>query len=256
MGPRAVCRASRRSRRRRCQDGTNRQRRSETQRPEFIEDRLLLSAECDHRHLLRLVFPDQLGLKVMPEDETIMRASPHDEKTMRRVDIHATVTESREAYEIGDEVWALADAIADQSQIVADGTGAGVLERPERTARIGTLIVEMTAALVRVGDRYRSPDGVLCSLTDVASEPDSAVRVGAVLRTPRPQECWRSCASRMSRWARLRVARPRGVLERRSDEKAVPGGHTGALEHLPSGAGHPRGRVLDHRCPYHCAGAN
>lgn len=32
------------------------------------------------------------------------------------------------AHEIGDEIWALADAIADQAQIIADDTGADALE--------------------------------------------------------------------------------------------------------------------------------
>jgi hypothetical protein len=58
------------------------------------------------------------------------------------------------AYEIGDEIWALADAIADQAQIIAEDTGADVLEPPERRARIESVIAEMSAALVSVGDRY------------------------------------------------------------------------------------------------------
>jgi hypothetical protein len=61
------------------------------------------------------------------------------------------------AYEIGNEIWALADAIADQAQIVADDTGANVLEPPERRARIKSVIAEMSAALVSVGDRYARP---------------------------------------------------------------------------------------------------
>jgi hypothetical protein len=163
------------------------------------------------------------------------------------------------AYEIGDEIWqwALGDAIVDQAQIVADDTGADVLERPERRARIESVIAEMSAALVSVGDRYRSPDGVLYSLTDVSSEPDSGHRAGGLgaVNSPAPT------VLEVMRFENV----PLGSLASRrggvrwsggSEGEAVPGGHRGALGHLPSRAGYPRGRVLDHRCRWHRAGVN
>jgi hypothetical protein len=74
------------------------------------------------------------------------------------------------SYEIGDEIWqeSLADAICAEAEIIAADAGADLLESPDqahRDALRDRLIVDMTGALGQVGDQYRSPDGVLYSLT-------------------------------------------------------------------------------------------
>jgi hypothetical protein len=74
------------------------------------------------------------------------------------------------SYEIGDEIWqvSLADAIRAEAEIVAADAGADLLESPDqahRDALRDRLIADMTAALDQIGDQYKSPDGVLCSLT-------------------------------------------------------------------------------------------
>jgi hypothetical protein len=73
--------------------------------------------------------------------------------------------------EIGDEIWqeSLTDAIRAEAEIIAAYAGADLLESPDQTHRDALrdrLTVEMTAALAQIGDQYRSPDGVLYSLTD------------------------------------------------------------------------------------------
>jgi hypothetical protein len=74
-------------------------------------------------------------------------------------------------YEIGDEIWqeSLADAIRAEAEIIAAYAGADLLESPDqahRDALRDRLTVDMTAALGQIGDQYRSPDGVLYSLTE------------------------------------------------------------------------------------------
>jgi hypothetical protein len=75
------------------------------------------------------------------------------------------------SYEIGDEIWqeSLADALRAEAEIIAAYAGADLLESPDqahRDALRNRLTVEMTDALAQIGDQYRSPDGVLYSLTD------------------------------------------------------------------------------------------
>jgi hypothetical protein len=75
------------------------------------------------------------------------------------------------SYEIGDEIWqeSLAEAIRAEAQITAADAGADLLQSPDQAHRDSLrdrLIVEMTGALAQIGDQYRSPDGVLYSLTD------------------------------------------------------------------------------------------
>jgi hypothetical protein len=75
------------------------------------------------------------------------------------------------SYDIGDEIWQepLADAIRSESGTIADHAGPELLPSPDQAHRDALrerIIVDMTTALVRAGDRYRAPDGVLYSLTD------------------------------------------------------------------------------------------
>jgi hypothetical protein len=98
------------------------------------------------------------------------------------------------SYDIGDEIWqeSLADAIRAEAETIADYAGPELLERSDqhhRDALRDRVLAEMTRALVRVGDKYRAPDGVLYSLTDPASragEPAAAtpVRGQAVMIMP------------------------------------------------------------------------
>jgi hypothetical protein len=75
------------------------------------------------------------------------------------------------SYDVGDEIWqeSLADAIHAEAGTVAGYAGADLLEcsdQAERNALRDRIVGEMTAALVNVGDCYRSPDGVLYSLIE------------------------------------------------------------------------------------------
>ena len=77
--------------------------------------------------------------------------------------------ESAQDNEIGDEIWQepLAEAIAGEAQTIAGYAGSDLRESPDqahRDALRDRLIVEMTKALVHVGDEYRPPDGVRYSL--------------------------------------------------------------------------------------------
>jgi hypothetical protein len=77
-------------------------------------------------------------------------------------------------YDIGDEIWhgSLREAIKAEAETIAAYAGADLLEPPDqeyRSALRDRIVHEMTSALVRVGDHYRAPDGVLYSLTE---EPD------------------------------------------------------------------------------------
>jgi hypothetical protein len=86
------------------------------------------------------------------------------------------------SYEIGDEIWqeSLADAIRTEAEIIAADAGADLLESPDPAHRVALrdrLIAEMVAALVHIGDQYRSPDDVLYSLTDGPALDQSAREV-------------------------------------------------------------------------------
>jgi hypothetical protein len=80
-------------------------------------------------------------------------------------------------YDIGDEIWqqSLEEAIAGEAETIAGYAGSDLLESPDearRDALRDQIIVEMTSALVDIGDEYRAPDGVRYSLVD-EPEPDS-----------------------------------------------------------------------------------
>ena len=88
-------------------------------------------------------------------------------------------------YDVGDEIWqeALEDAIRAEAETIAGYAGSDLLESPDqfhRDALRDRVIAEMTRALVGVGDTYRAPDGILCSLTD----PYGDERVGKATATP------------------------------------------------------------------------
>ena len=107
-------------------------------------------------------------------------------------------------YEIGDEIWqeSLVDAVRAEAEIIAAYAGADLLESPDQARRDALrdrLIVEMTAALVQVGDQYRSPDGVLYSLTD-----QPALRSGG----PDPRS---RCAPKFPESVAVRVTRRRAA---------------------------------------------
>jgi hypothetical protein len=75
------------------------------------------------------------------------------------------------AYDVGDEIWQepLEDAIRAEAETIADYAASDLLESPDQSNRDALrdrVIVEMTRALVRPGDTYRAPDGVLYSLVD------------------------------------------------------------------------------------------
>ena len=80
------------------------------------------------------------------------------------------------SYDVGDEIWQepLADALHAEAETIAGYAGSDLLESPDqahRDALRDQIVDEMTCALVRVGDRYRAPDGVLYSLIEQAA-PD------------------------------------------------------------------------------------
>jgi hypothetical protein len=80
-------------------------------------------------------------------------------------------------YDVGDEIWQqpLAEAIAAEAHTIAGYAGSDLLESPDQAHRDALreqIIVEMTSALVHVGDKYCAPDGVRYSLVD-EPEPGS-----------------------------------------------------------------------------------
>ncbi len=92
-------------------------------------------------------------------------------------------------YAIGEEIWQqpLEDAIGAEAQTVADDAGSDLIESPDPADRDqlrARVIAEMTRALVRVGDTYRAPDGVLYSLEVDCAEADEQATIGAVPDTP------------------------------------------------------------------------
>jgi hypothetical protein len=93
-------------------------------------------------------------------------------------------------YEIGDEIWqgSLADAIVAEAETIAGYAAAELLESPDeahREALRDRIVADMTAALVKVGDRYRAPDGVLYELSDDAAvDVSRSGRLGAVNAPP------------------------------------------------------------------------
>jgi hypothetical protein len=75
------------------------------------------------------------------------------------------------SYDIGDEIWqaSLADAIRAEAEIIAGYAGLerlGSTGEANRDALRERIVLDMTRALVRAGDRFRAPDGVLYSLAD------------------------------------------------------------------------------------------
>ena len=75
------------------------------------------------------------------------------------------------SYDIGDEIWqaSLADAVRAEAEIIAGYAGPELLPSPDQAHRDALrerIVLDMTTALGRAGDRFRAPDGVLYSLTD------------------------------------------------------------------------------------------
>jgi hypothetical protein len=73
--------------------------------------------------------------------------------------------------DVGDEIWqeSLVDAIHGESETIASYARSALLQssdQAQRNALRDRIVGEMTAALVSAGDRYRAPDGVLCSLIE------------------------------------------------------------------------------------------
>ena len=72
------------------------------------------------------------------------------------------------SYEIGDEIWKQSLAVAIRSAaetIAARSQSSEPADQAHRAALLERIVAAMTCALVRVGDTYRAPDGVLCTLT-------------------------------------------------------------------------------------------
>jgi hypothetical protein len=74
-------------------------------------------------------------------------------------------------HEIGDEIWqeTLEDAIRSEAELIAQSAADAMLDTPRRQCRGGLvdrIASEMAAALTKVGDSYRAPDGVEYSLVD------------------------------------------------------------------------------------------
>ena len=76
-------------------------------------------------------------------------------------------------YEAGDEIWqvSLEGAIRSEAEPIASYAtdqppDAGTLG--DRDTLVDRIVTEMSASLTKLGDRYRSPDGVLYSLLDSA----------------------------------------------------------------------------------------
>jgi hypothetical protein len=119
------------------------------------------------------------------------------------------------SYDIGDEIWQepLADAIRSEADTIADHAGPELLPSPDQAHRDALrerIILDMTTALVRAGDRYRAPDGVLYSLTDHPALDPHDVKVGS---TPWPTQnqtrsSKRSCGLRTSHPDRSSHAAP------------------------------------------------
>jgi hypothetical protein len=75
------------------------------------------------------------------------------------------------SYDIGEEIWQLPleDAIRAEAETIAGYAGSELLTSPDqahRDALRDRIVDEMAAALGRVGDCYRAPDGVLYSLIE------------------------------------------------------------------------------------------
>jgi hypothetical protein len=118
-------------------------------------------------------------------------------------------------YEIGDEIWqeSLAHAIRAEAETIAADATTDLLESPDhrhRDALRDRLIVEMTAALAQIEDQYRSPDGVLYSLTEAPALDPRAHEVSPTpVSSPRQgRSSTRSCGSRTCRSDRSGHAAP------------------------------------------------
>ena len=91
------------------------------------------------------------------------------------------------SHDVGDEIWheSRVDAIHAEAETIASYAGSDLLEssdQAQRNALRDRIVGEMTAALVRVGDRYRAPDGVLYSLIEESALdlPSGEGRLGAM----------------------------------------------------------------------------
>jgi hypothetical protein len=84
-------------------------------------------------------------------------------------------------YHVGDEIWQqpLHDAIRAEAQTIADDVASDTPEFSDPASRDklrAHVTAEMTRALVRIGDSYRAPDGVLYSLqADAACEQPTTI---------------------------------------------------------------------------------
>jgi hypothetical protein len=79
-------------------------------------------------------------------------------------------------YDIGDEIWqqSLAEAITAEAETIAGYAGSDLLESPHQAHRDvlrHQIILDMTSALIDVGDEYGAPEGVRYTLLD-ESAPD------------------------------------------------------------------------------------
>jgi hypothetical protein len=85
--------------------------------------------------------------------------------------------------EVGEEIWQvpLQEAIRAEAEMIAEHAGPELLVpvKGDRGALKERIVAEMRAALVKVGDRYRAPDGVLYTLEEApAAAPADPVKVG------------------------------------------------------------------------------
>ncbi len=83
--------------------------------------------------------------------------------------------EGATCHEIGDEIWqeSLEDAIRSEAELIAQYAADAMLDTSRRWCRNGfvdRIASEMAAALTKIGDSYRAPDGVLYSLLDSAGD--------------------------------------------------------------------------------------
>ena len=93
------------------------------------------------------------------------------------------------SYEIGDEIWQQSLAVAIRSAaetIAARSQSSEPADQAHRAALLERIVAAMTCALVRVGDTYRAPDGVLCSLTAGPLELDPHRHKGRLASMTRP----------------------------------------------------------------------
>jgi hypothetical protein len=103
---------------------------------------------------------------------------------MLKIHLHGAVS-----YEVGDEIWqeALCNAIQAEAEAIADHASSDLLESPDPHQRAKLrhrIAVEMTDGLIRVGDTYRAPDGVLYSLVESPPESHNDDTLARVIPSP------------------------------------------------------------------------